>query len=150
FSFGGKAEPIRSDQPSGRDSTFGGGRGPGGPGGPGGRGPGGPGGFRGGGGGGPRGSRGPGGPGGGFGEATGNKRYNLSLSISARNILNHENLGMPIGNLSSPLFGRSNSLASFFGGGGGAGGGAGAGGPGFGFGSAAGNRRVELQLRFSF
>ncbi len=142
FSFGAKAEATRPDPSAGGgESAFGGGRGPGGRGGdrggPGGGGPGG-GGPRGGGGGGPRGGgRGPGGggPGGIFGEASGNKRYNLTASISARNILNHENFGSPIGNLSSPLFGRSNSLASFFGPGGG---------------SSAGNRRIELQLRFSF
>ena len=69
-----------------------------------------------------------------FGDTAGNKRYNLILSVSARNILNHENLGTPIGTLLSPLFGQSNSLAGGFG-------------PG---GSSSGNRRVELQLRFSF
>jgi hypothetical protein len=35
----------------------------------------------------------------------------LRLSISARNLLNTFNPGLPIGNLSSPLFGLSNSLA---------------------------------------
>ena len=68
-----------------------------------------------------------------FGEPTGNKRYNLILSASARNLLNHENLGMPVGTLTSPLFGRSNSLGSYYG-------------PS----STAANRRLELQLRFSF
>ena len=133
FSFGSKAEASTQPDPSagGGNSTFGGGRGPGGRGGPGGGGP-----RGGGGGGGPRGGgRGAGGPGGIFGDTGGNKRYNLTISASARNILNHENFGSPIGNLSSPLFGRSNSLASFFGPGGG---------------SSAGNRRIELQLRFSF
>ncbi len=69
-----------------------------------------------------------------FGADTTEKRYNLTLSISARNLLNHLNPGMPIGNLSSPLFGQSNQLAGGFG-------------PDH---SAAGNRRLELQLRFSF
>jgi hypothetical protein len=137
FSFGSKAEVTRPDPSAGGESAFGGGRGPRGPGGdrggPGGGGPRG-------GGGGPRGGpggRGPGGggPGGIFGEASGSKRFNLTISASARNILNHENFGSPIGNLSSPLFGRSNSLASFFGPGGG---------------TSAGNRRVELQLRLSW
>ena len=40
------------------------------------------------------------------------ERYNLTLSITARNLLNHVNPGLPIGNLSSPLFGQSNWLAS--------------------------------------
>ncbi|MCL5742952.1 MAG: TonB-dependent receptor [Acidobacteria bacterium] len=61
------------------------------------------------------------------------KRYSLTVSISARNLLNHVNPGMPIGNLSSPLFGLSNALAG-----------------GFGPTSAAANRRLEIQLRFGF
>ncbi|HEY3839918.1 MAG TPA: carboxypeptidase regulatory-like domain-containing protein [Bryobacteraceae bacterium] len=87
----------------------------------------------GGGGGGPRGG-GPGGPGGMFG-AQGSGKYNLTASISGRNIINHVNLAAPDGNLSSPLFGQSTSLASGFG-------------P-FAAG-AAGNRKIEAQLRFSF
>jgi len=90
---------------------------------------GGMGGPRGGGGGG--GGFGRGGGGGGFG-ATSNRRYSLTLSVNARNLLNHVNLATPIGNLSSPLFGQSNGLA---------------GGP---FSSAASNRKVELQASFSF
>jgi hypothetical protein len=66
-------------------------------------------------------------------------RYNLSLSVSARNLFNHLNPGMPFGNLSSPLFGLSNSLYTF-----------GGGGPGGGFGSQAYNRRIDLSLRFTF
>ena len=70
-----------------------------------------------------------------FGDGGGSEnRYNVTLSISARNLLNHVNLGMPIGNLTSPLFGQSNSLAGGYG-------------PG---GLTANNRRLELQLRFSF
>ncbi len=61
-------------------------------------------------------------------------RYNVTLSVSARNILNHVNPGAPVGNLSSPLFGQSTALAGGFG-------------PG---GSNANNRRLEFQLRFSF
>jgi hypothetical protein len=138
FGFGNKTEATAAAPAASPDSAFGGGRerGPGGDrggargGGPGGGGP-----RGGGGGGGPRGGRGGGGgPGGMFGDTAGNKRYNLILSVSARNILNHENLGTPIGTLASPLFGQSNSLAGGFG-------------PG---GSSSGNRRVELQLRFSF
>ena len=45
----------------------------------------------------------------------GNHRYNLTFSVSARNIFNNVNLATPIGNLSSPLFGQSNGLASGFG-----------------------------------
>lgn len=97
--------------------------------------PGGPGGH-GGMGGGPRG----GGPGGGFGRGGGggfnlggsNRRYSLTFSVNARNVLNRVNLATPVGNLSSPLFGQSNALA---------------GGP---FSSSASNRRIELQASFSF
>ena len=87
----------------------------------------------GGGGGGPRGGGGPfgGSGGGGLGVAS-NRRYSLTFSVNARNLLNHVNLATPIGNLSSPLFGQSNALA---------------GGP---FSSAASNRRIELQASFNF
>ena len=37
--------------------------------------------------------------------------YKLRLSVSARNLLNTSNPGLPIGNLTSPLFGLSNSIA---------------------------------------
>jgi hypothetical protein len=67
----------------------------------------------------------------GFGGTT-NRRYNLTLSISARNVFNNVNLGAPVGNLNSPIFGQANSIASFFG-----------------AGSAA-NRRIDLQARFTF
>jgi hypothetical protein len=80
-----------------------------------------------------RGLSGGGGPGGPFsmGAAT-NRRYNLTFSVSARNVLNRVNLAPPIGNLSSPLFGESNDLAR---------------GP-YSFGSA--TRRIDLQVLFSF
>jgi hypothetical protein len=108
-----------------------GGGGPGGPGGFGG--PGGGGGGRGGGfGGGMRGMGGMGAIGG-----TG-KRYNLTATLSARNAFNHVNYGTPDGVVTSPFFGESTTLA---GQGGGTFGGAG---------TAAGNRRVELQLRLQF
>jgi hypothetical protein len=107
----------------------------GGPGG-GNRGPGGGGGGRGGGGGGM--AMGGGGMRGMFGGDTTNHRYNLTLSFSARNLLNTVNPGAPIGSLSSNTFGQSNGLSS----GGGPGGGGG--------GSAANNRRLEVMLRFSF
>ncbi|MCC6343267.1 MAG: TonB-dependent receptor [Bryobacterales bacterium] len=92
------------------------------------------GGFRHGGGGG--GFHGGGRSGGMFGAANSGKRFNLTLSASARNLLNHVNLGLPVGNLSSPLFGESTSIAGGFGPGGAMAG--------------AGNRRLELQLRLSF
>src|SRR5215213_672027 len=119
-----------NQQRDGQRAVMGGGmagRGPGG-GGPGGGGPGG--GGR-GGSGGPGGGGGFGGPGGG-----GNGRYNLTLTLSFNNILNHTNLGNPVGNLGSLLFGQSTSTTGGFGG--------------FGGGNAAYNRRVDAQLRFSF
>ncbi len=75
-----------------------------------------------------------GGGGGPFGGPGGtNKRYNLTLSLNANNLFNHVNAAVPVGNLSSPLFGISNSLAGGFGGGG-----------------QAANRRVMLMAQFSF
>jgi hypothetical protein len=80
-----------------------------------------------------RGLSGGGGPGGmfGMGPAT-SRRYNLTFSVSARNLLNRVNLAPPIGNLSSPLFDQSIALA---------------GGP-YSFGSA--SRRIDLLAQFSF
>jgi hypothetical protein len=64
----------------------------------------------------------------------GSGKYNLTLSISARNLLNHANYAPPNGDLSSPFFGEYRSLA--------------------GFGPFAGNstynRKIDLQLRFTF
>jgi len=82
------------------------------------------------------GGRGLGGPGGGggpftFGNETSHK-YNLTFSVSARNLLNNPNYGPPVGNLDSPLFGTSNALV----------------GPPFSSGSA--SRRIDLQMLFSF
>jgi hypothetical protein len=39
--------------------------------------------------------------------------YRLVFSVAAANLFNHTNAGAPIGNLTSPLFGISNSLAQF-------------------------------------
>jgi Carboxypeptidase regulatory-like domain len=96
----------------------------------------------GGGGGGPRGGGGGIGPGGLSGsrggpgrlDQTTSRRYNLTLTAYATNVLNHRNLGPPNGTLSSSLFGKSQSLASggFFGA------------------STAGNRSVFLQAVFNF
>ena len=78
------------------------------------------------------------GPGGGFHgmfePASTGRRFNLTASISARNLLNHNNPGPIIGNITSPLFGQANQIA---GGGGG-------------LLETANNRRLELQLRFTF
>jgi Carboxypeptidase regulatory-like domain len=95
----------------------------------------------GGGGGGPRG--GGGGGGGGFGRPGGggnpfslgaptSRRYNLTLSVNARNALNRVNEATPVGVLTSPSFEQSTALA---------------GGP---FSSSAANRKIELTALFSF
>ena len=94
------------------------------------------------GGGGPRRGPGLGGPGfGGLGSAT-DKRYNLTLSVIARNVINYTNLNTPSGVLNpptatvtateSPFFGMSNGLQ---------------GGP---FSTQAASRVIYLQLGFSF
>ncbi len=64
------------------------------------------------------------------------KRYNLNLSINIQNLLNNTNESVPTGNLSSPSFGISTSGAGRFGGSDG--------------GQSAGNRRIDVQLRFNF
>ena len=91
------------------------------------------------GGGGPRGGGGFGGPGGGGfgGGGAGNGRYNLTFSLNFQNLLNHSNLGPPVGNLGSALFGQSIATAGFFGGFGGGG-------------NPAYNRRIDAQIRFTF
>jgi hypothetical protein len=66
------------------------------------------------------------------------KKYNLNASVNARNVFNVVNLAAPNGTLTSPFFGQSTSLAG------------GGGGPFGGGGNAAGNRRIEFQLRLSF
>lgn len=71
-----------------------------------------------------------GGPGGGEG-----KKYTLNFSLFFINLLNHTNLANPVGNLSSPSFGQSLFTAGGFGGGGNV---------------AAGNRRVQASVRFTF
>jgi hypothetical protein len=109
FGFGQKKETAPGGGPGG-GGTFG--RGPGG------------GGSRGGGG---------GDRGGSFGGAPSNYRYNLTFSLNARNVFNNVNLGTPIGNLSSPLFGESNALAP----------------QPFSYAPTA-NRRVDLQVQFTF
>ena len=83
---------------------------------------------------------------GGGGDALTNRRFNLIVSLQARNLFNHDNLGPFNGSLTSPYFGQANSLAGGFGGGP-SGGGASGNGPTT---SSANNRRLELSLRFSF
>jgi hypothetical protein len=65
------------------------------------------------------------------------KRYTLTFSVNIQNLLNTANLSNPIGNLSSPRFGESFSTAGSFG-----------------FGpsgsAAAGNRRIQVQVRLGF
>lgn len=61
-----------------------------------------------------------------------NRRFNLTFSVSARNIFNTVNDAAPVGSLSSPIFGRANALAGGF------------------FSSNAANRRIDLQVRFTF
>lgn len=121
FGFGGGSKTTAAtNQPGGQNQ---GGQGGGG------RGPGG------GGGGGPRMvMMGGGGTMGGGGDAR--KPYNLTLGVNVQNVLNNVNLSQPVGSLTSPSFGRPRSTGGgfgFFGGGGGSA-----------------NRRVDLQLRFSW
>lgn len=86
-----------------------------------------------------RGGRGGGGGrrGGGFGGGSERSPYNLTFGVSFRNLFNTVNLSNPIGNLSSSRFGQSVSSAGGFGGFRGGGG-------------SSANRRVDLQVRFSF
>ena len=93
---------------------------------------GGRGGYGGGGRGGPQGlgGRGLGGGGGGqgmFGGGAENSRYSLEFSVNVRNVFNIINLGPPVGNIGSPLFGQSNTVNGFMG-----------------------YRHLDLQVRFNF
>ena len=126
----GESGPADKDAPP---PGMGGARGGGPPGGPGGGGPppgGGP------GGGGPPGGGPPPGIGGIFGAST-PKRYNLTLSMEAMNILNHPNFAAPNGDLSSPFFGQALSLQGGFG-------------PQAGSGTSTYLRKISLQLRLTF
>jgi hypothetical protein len=73
-----------------------------------------------------------------FGGIATARRYALTLTASVRNALNNVNPAQPIGNLSSPDFGKSLTLNTF--------------GPlpGAGPNAGAGNRHIELQLRLTF
>lgn len=70
------------------------------------------------------------------GAANAARRYNVTASVEARNLLNNVNPGTPVGVLSSPLFGQPQGLSGGFG-------------PGTG-GTQTANRRLQLQLKFSF
>jgi hypothetical protein len=113
FGFGQKKEPTAGGPGQGGGPRGGGFGGAGGPGG---------------GGGGPRGGGGPF-----FGGGTpSNYRYNLTFSVNARNVFNDVNYGPTVGNLTSPLFGLSNTLA------------------GQPYSSQTANRRIDLQVQFTF
>jgi hypothetical protein len=69
-----------------------------------------------------------------FSDVPTSRRYNLTISLSARNLLNHVNDGPIIGQITSPLFGQANQVAGGYGA----------------FAETANNRRLELQMRFTF
>lgn len=77
--------------------------------------------------------RGGGGMFGGGGDAR--KPYNLTLGVNVQNVFNNVNLSQPVGSLTSPSFGRPRSTGGGFG---------------FGGGGGSANRRVDLQMRFSW
>lgn len=64
------------------------------------------------------------------------RRYNLTLGLSARNLLNHTNPGAITGDITSPMFGQANQV--------------GARANGEGFSENASNRRLEIQIRINF
>ena len=127
-----QAQQGQGNRGEGGRGGFGGPRGGAGGGGAGGGGP------RGGGGGGGGGGARAGGGLGGYSRGE-SKKYSLTFSMNFQNILNHSNLGRPVGNLSSQLFGISTTSAGNFGGGGGRGGGT----PPY-------NRLIDAQIRFNF
>ena len=70
------------------------------------------------------------------GSRGGDAKYQLEFTVQVRNLFNNTNLGTPVGNLNSSLFGQSLGTRG-----------------GFGFGrgsSAGGNRRIELEVEFEF
>lgn len=71
-----------------------------------------------------------------LGSSASDRRYNVILGMSGRNLLNHNNAGPTVGNITSPLFGFSNqtNMAP----------------NGEGFSENANNRRLEMQIRFTF
>ena len=78
----------------------------------------------------------PGGLRGMFAAPSSDRRFGLSIGMSARNLLNHNNPGPIIGDITSPLFGHANQIA---------------GNPNMeGFLENANNRRLEMQIKFLF
>ena len=71
-----------------------------------------------------------------IGTPTTSHRFNLSIGLSIRNLLNHTNPGPIIGNITSPFFGLANQIAG--------------GQNGEGFYETANNRRLESQIKFTF
>ncbi len=71
--------------------------------------------------------------GGGGGEST-EHRYNLTFSLNARNILNHENLNTFNGAITSPYFFQATGITGGF----------------AGEATASNQRRMDLQIRFAF
>ena len=76
--------------------------------------------------------RGGGGGRGGWDAGNTNRRYALTFSVMARNVFNNVNVLTPVGNLGSPLFGESNGLV------------------GRPYSDPSSNRRVDLQVTFTF
>jgi hypothetical protein len=70
-----------------------------------------------------------------MGGASSGRKYTLTFSVNAMNVLNHANYAPPSGDLSSPYFGEYRSLAGGFGPMGGA---------------STYNRKIDLQLRLAF
>jgi hypothetical protein len=71
-----------------------------------------------------------------IGSPTTSHRFNLSIGMSIRNLLNHTNPGTIVGNITSPYFGSANQIAG--------------GQNGEGFYETANNRRLESQIKFTF
>jgi hypothetical protein len=67
-----------------------------------------------------------------FGGGSSNRRFTLEMGVMAHNLFNKVNLGSPIGNITSPHFGYSNSLAGGF------------------FGNQSANRMINVFMRFGF
>ena len=68
----------------------------------------------------------------GGGSASASKRYSMTFSAEARNLFNNVNLAPPVGNLTSPLFGKSNGLQGGV------------------YSFSGTNRRIDFQVVFSF
>ena len=71
-----------------------------------------------------------------IGSPTTSRRFNLSIGLSIRNLLNHTNPGPIVGNIASPYFGFANQIAGSQ--------------NGEGFYETANNRRLESQIKFTF